>query len=72
MCERCGGPTRGQNVFGGNHRHYPDCIEFLKRNQLPIKGVPDGMRIKEVMHLQTEGSTGIVYGQVILEKEAQG
>lgn len=33
-----------------------------------IKGVPLGMTVKEVMHLEVEPSTGIMYGQVILEK----
>jgi hypothetical protein len=28
-CQRCGGPTKDQNVFKGNHRHSPDCIAFL-------------------------------------------
>ena len=28
-CQRCGGPTKGQNVFKSNHRHFPDCIVFL-------------------------------------------
>lgn len=65
MCNRCGGPTVGQNVLDGNHRHLPDCIAFLKA--APVKGVPAGMKIKEVLHLQTEASTGIVYGQVIIE-----
>ena len=30
-CERCGGPTEGQNTLGDSHRHFPDCIAFLKR-----------------------------------------
>jgi hypothetical protein len=30
-CTRCGGPTSGQHIFQGNHRHLPDCISFLKR-----------------------------------------
>jgi hypothetical protein len=31
ICGRCGGGTAGQSTFRGDHRHFPDCIEFLKR-----------------------------------------
>jgi hypothetical protein len=30
ICGRCGGSTRGQSTFEGNHRYYPDCINELK------------------------------------------
>lgn len=30
-CQRCGGPTEGQNILRCDHRHFPDCIAFLKK-----------------------------------------
>lgn len=41
-CQRCGGPTKGQNVLKGNHRHFPDCIAFLKYE---VTRLMDGQRL---------------------------
>jgi hypothetical protein len=30
ICGRCGGSTRSQSIFEGNHRYFPDCIDHLK------------------------------------------
>jgi hypothetical protein len=28
-CQRCGGPTKGRDVFSGGHRYHLDCVDYL-------------------------------------------
>ena len=35
-CERCGGPTQGQDIWGKSHRYHPDCIAYLKAVQVEL------------------------------------